>query len=319
MRLTRLSVLLLCLAVCRGGVGASGCNAEVIRPDVPSEDGSHSEMPGAAARSPSVGPKEDPVLEAIRRSSEEQVDFGFAVRRLIDDPRWTTGEKFEFLANEGERSGGRGSVVVYFLASLDWSGFVAYVSQRDKLLTSAEWHSVCVAAAGHRKEQGGETGTDGGSEYQERFLRLFLERVWHESDLEARVCMIATLNCAGVTVKQALALSGLLATETDPSVREEILLVQTQHNDSRTNAVVRNALRGPLERSFVHGLPTSSLVDRNRYDFLPDLRELRRRLAQEGDVRRKLEASQLERDVAKAIEVLEEKKARGAPIGGSIP
>ena len=97
------------------------------------------------------------------------------------------------------------------------------------------------------------------------------------------------------------------------------MLVQTQHNDPRTNRVVRGALRGTPEHALLDGLHTSSLVERNRYDFLPDLRALRERLAHERDVRKKQEANELEKEVGKAIEALEERKAQKAPIGGKTP
>ena len=152
-----------------------------------------------------------------------------------------------------------------------------------------------------------------------RLARLFFEQALRTEDPFARRVMISWLREPSATVEQALAIAKRLPQEDNPNVREAILKVQLTHDDPRTNKVVRDFLRGPLELKVLNGLCKGYPVDRaffaeqNRHDFLPDLRALRDRLAAEKDVRKRYEAREGLELLDELIPALEKKKEANAP------
>ena len=125
---------------------------------------------------------------------------------------------------------------------------------------------------------------------------------------------ITAFDVYGVTKDQALELVGRLKIETGQRARSWTYRILTRFNDPKANAIISKIIRDYNEPYVVRDLLYSVLVDRNRYDFLPDLKFLSEKLAKEKDVIKVAAANEMRREIKETIAALEKKKSEGKPI-----
>lgn len=239
-------------------------------------------------------------------------DFTCALGLYLDSPEITPKEKFDHLASQARRGEKWNTKLSRYLAELDWERYLNDVYRRAGSLRPDEWVAASDNTRAHREAH---------PEMKPpvRLARLFFEQALRTKDSFTRRVMISWLREPWATIEQALAIAKRLPQEDNPNVREAILKVQLTHDDPRTNKVVREFLRGPLEFEVLKDLCKGYPVDRaffaeqNRHDFLPDLRALRDRLSVEKDVRRRFEAREAVKLLDELIPVLEKKKEANAP------
>lgn len=241
-------------------------------------------------------------------------DFICALALYVDSPDITPKEKFDHLASQARRGEKWNAELSSYLAELDWKRYLDDIYLRAGSLRPDEWVAVSRNAGAHRGAH---------PEMKEppaRLARLFFEQALRSEDPGARGEMLSWFEEPWATIEQALAIAKRLPREDEPGLRTEILRVQLSHDDTRTNKVVRDFLRGPLELKVLEDLCKGYPVDRsplvrdNRYDFLQDLRALRARLAAEKDMRKTYEARQGIELLDEVIPALEKKKQENAPI-----
>jgi len=244
----------------------------------------------------------------------ETKDFTCAVALYLDSSGIARELKFKHLASQARRGDKWGTALGEFMAELDWQMYVDYIYRHSEVLGPGEWERACRGAARHYQKSPAVKA------YPPRLLRLFFEQAQRNGEPGTRLCMTSTFNEPQVPVEQALTLAKRMSVEESATVRGTILRVQTQHDDSRTNRVIREFLRGPVDLTPLELLcrgdhiEHSGLVERNRYDFLPDLQALRERLATEKDVRKRFEAKKAIAILEPAIAALEKRKKENAPI-----
>ena len=242
------------------------------------------------------------------------VDFECAMALFLDPPDMTPKQKFDYLLVQARRSEKRGVALARYMVALDRKRYYEYIYERASKFGPEQWEAA-VDAAGCSSDPNGER-----PQCPPRLLRLFFAQALHSESLTVRHKMLFSFENPNLSAEEALAFAKRLDVEEGPFIRTDILLTETHRNDSVANGVIREFLRGPLDFKALeklcnyHGQFGSGLVLRNRYDFLPDLKALRARLAAEKDVRRKHEAKEAIAILDPTIEKLEELKEAGAPI-----
>jgi len=244
-------------------------------------------------------------------------DFTCALGLYVDSPDITPKEKFDHLTAQARKGEKWNDALNSYIAKLDWTRYLDDVYRRADSLSRDEWLEVSGNTRTHRKTH---------PEMKEpppRLERLFFAQALHNENLWVRLVMISWFDEPWATTEQALALALAIAQQLpqadEPGIRSDILKVQMTHDDPRTNKIVRDFLRGPLEFEVLKGLckgypvARAFFAEQNRHDFLPDLRALRDRLAAEKDVRKRFEAREAVKLLDELIPVLEKKKEANAP------
>jgi hypothetical protein len=240
----------------------------------------------------------------------ESTEFMCAMARYLDGPNMPQ-EQVRHLAEVANRSGKWGAALFEYMAELGWEQFEEYISSRLRQLRREELIALCRSWREWSKGRGVKT---------HRLLRgVLYERALSDEDSEVRGCAIGFIARDAVSVSEAEALAERLSVEIEPENRSMILAAQIAHNQPATNRVVRALLRGPVERSVFEWICRFDLPDHNRYDFLPDLYDLRRRLEREKDVTKVESARAVLEAVNVGIAALEDLKRKGAPIAGAAP
>jgi hypothetical protein len=254
-----------------------------------------------------------PTRARFEEYSEESLgtlDFECSLDLCLDSEEVTPEKKFERLASQAQKSGKWADALFRHMARLDWGRFLGHVYQRAASLGPDEWGAVSGATRSRQK------ASPEMKEPPKKLIRLFFEQAQHSKDPGVRAWMASWFRQPWATVEQALTLAKQLPREDEPKPRSAILDVQLSHNDLKTNKVVRDFLRGPLELNVLERLYKGypALIEGNRYDFLPELRALRARLAAEKDKRKTYEARQGIELLDEMIPALEKKKEENAPI-----
>ena len=252
-----------------------------------------------------------PFEEVSGEALGDTMEFKCALALYLDSPDATDGQKFEHLAKQALRGENWAAALSQPMARLDFERYQDFIVRHAKALQPAAWYEACLILVG--PGPGGEPGR-GGSErsHSTKLLRPFYDQAFQSPSPKVRDCMTARFNNSAITEAQARAFAGRLSVEETPSVRAELLNLQLWVNSPRTNRVILDFLRGPVEYEVLHHLcrsfwsEGSTFVKASRYDFLPDLKGLRARLpdaiAGETDVRRK---HQVKKDAEKAMEDLD--------------
>jgi hypothetical protein len=263
-------------------------------------------------------PNSDPVALAVSEYPDEaigkDVTFPNAVRRLLQDSRWSREDKFRYLAQQSGRSEKRGARVFEFLAELDWPRFLSCVLERKKPLSAGEWIAVMDALDRHNSHRTPR-------EYPPALMRRFFLLAQTFPRPGVRYGATANLIERGIPIEAALILANRLDRESGRSVRLAIYELLTYYDDLRTNRLLRDAIRAGVELKTIAdlcevSLPEGKLIARHRYDFLPDLAFLVEKLKKETDVRKKEATQELIEHLEKAIVNLENQKERRERIGG---
>jgi len=255
-----------------------------------------------------------PTCERFEEYSEDSLgtlNFSCSLGLCLDAEDVTSEKKFERLALQAQKSGKWAEELFKHMAMLDWERFLSYVYQRADSFGWNEWAGVSVAT------RYGQKASPEMKELPPKLTRLFFEQAQHSEAPVVRAWMASWFREPWATVEQALTLAKKLPKEDEPHPRAAILAVQLSHNDPKTNKVVRDFLRGPLELEVLKGLRWGSpppLRDGNRYDFLPELLALRARLGAEKDKRKRNEAREGIELLDEMIPELEKMKEENAPI-----
>lgn len=240
-------------------------------------------------------------------------DFICALGLYLDSPDITHGEKFDHLASQARRGEEWNKALSPYLAEMDWERYLEDVYRRARSFRPDEWTTVARAMGVHLREDPQKRAPP------EKLLRLFFEQALRSETSWVRGTMIRWFEGPWATVEQAVAIAKRLPLEDAPHIREAILRVLVTHDDPRTNKVVRDFLRGPLEFEVLKGLCQRDsstepfLGNQNRHDFLPELRALRDRLAGVTDVRKRYEAREAMKILDQLIPSLQAKKDANAP------
>jgi hypothetical protein len=258
-------------------------------------------------------PGKEQDFEKFSEDGLKSAAFPCAMVRYLDRDDLGDREKFLHLAEQGKRSGRWGAAMFGWMADLSWEQFEEYIVSRAKDLRSEEVIAIC-----------GPYGwdyllKDRSSSATARLKSALFERAMKERDEEVRGYAMGFVSNHSPSLEEALALAKKLPQESNSGSRQVILDSQTWHDHPATNRIVRDALKGPLEASIVEWLCEYELVKHHRYDFLPDLYSLRKRLANEKDLRWKEESHRALESVDKGIKALEELKRKKAPIAGAKP
>ena len=237
-------------------------------------------------------------------------DFDCAVARYLDMNKAVPERAFQHLAEEANRSDKRGAALFHWMAGLDWDAFGKYIASRVRSLRSEEIGEL------HSKWDYWSKGRTFPS--MSDFREQLYERGLHDSDEKVRRSALGFATTHGLTLNEAITLARRLPQEPDSEIGQTILMGQTYFNHPTTNRVVRDYLRGPPEPEVLEWF-CDELVDHSRYDFLPDLNAVRRRLESEKDVKKYHEAYDALEAVKKGIAALEDLKRKNVPIAGAAP
>jgi hypothetical protein len=240
----------------------------------------------------------------------ESTEFTCAMARYLDGPN-TPQEQFDHLAEMAKRSGKWGAALFRYMAELSWERFEQYIGSRLHRLRGEEIIALCLSWDEWSKGRGVKT--------YGRLRSHLYDRAFNDPESNVRGYAIGFIAGSAVTLKEAEALAKRLSVEIEPGNRHQIFAAQIAHNRPATNRVVRALLRGPVERSVFEWICRFDLPDHNRYDFLPDLYDLRRRLEREKDVTKVESARAVLEAVNVGIAALEDLKRKGAPIAGAAP
>jgi hypothetical protein len=243
-------------------------------------------------------------------------EFSCAVALYLDSPDVTPELKFEHLAFYANKSEKWGVALASDMAELDWAKYIERTYKRAQSLSQSEWLELCrlaeererlaeLLAPGHQKEGRPAERQEVDGEPSPRMLRLYYEVAKRSNYAIMPDCMFDN---PYTTLDQALILARRFAAEEDGPYytlrKGAILRTLTRFDAARTNKVIRDFLRGPLEHGLLErlcdGIPIdrAALVVRARYDFLPDLQALRTRLSAQKEIHKKNK----ERDAAGHLE-----------------
>lgn len=115
-------------------------------------------------------------------------------------------------------------------------------------------------------------------------------------------------------VDEVIALLPRLSIDIDKT-RLFIYDAQARFDHPKANAAIRKAIGDYKEPQIVERLIEHDFVRNNRYDFIPDLKQLRARLTKITDVTQKGQALAIIDAIDKAIPQLERIKDSGVPVG----
>jgi hypothetical protein len=256
-----------------------------------------------------------PTRARFEEYSEESLgtlNFSCSLSLCLDAEDVTPEKKFERLALQAQKSEKWAEELFRPMAMLDWERFLGYVYQRAASFGPIEWGAVSRATRFRQK------AFPEMKEPPRKLTRLFFEQAQHGKIAWQRAWMASWFRQPWATLEQALTLARQFPKENVTDPRAVILAVLLSHDDPRTNKVVRDFLRGPVDlevlESMYVGYPPPAFVDENRYDFLPELRALRARLVAEKDMLKTYEARQGLESLDEMISDLEKKKEENAPI-----
>jgi hypothetical protein len=309
----RVAILFSLLISCESGTGRAapaGDRAKCIEP--PLERREPTDFPDERAN------RSVPCFDTYGNSHSKEDDFIYALFRLERNKGIDAKEKTRRLVEYADSHPLRRPAVLAYLADIDWNVFLEYVATRAAALEDEDWREACRRLWRAPLRRVGETRRPS------RVMKLVYERATRDKNEDVRRSAMIALGTYGVSGEEAVGLAARLPLEADPGIRQTIYAIQLWHNDPRTNKVINDLIRSDQEPEDlkellgVH-LYDDGFVERNRYDFLPELRLLEGRLKRVQDVRNRYKAEKLRAAVAQAIVKLEEKKKEKALIGGTKP
>jgi hypothetical protein len=252
-------------------------------------------------------------LPGAGESDPSKLSVRCGVARFLDREDLTDDEKFKHLALLAKRSGKWGAATLGWMSMFSQERFEEYVVSRGDSFRAEEVMRLCGSDGWDIMLRGKRSSNTA------KVKSILFHRAMKEPDPQVRAYALGFVSNHAPTLEESLALArklgGLL--ESESGSREAIIAAQVWHDHPDTNRIVRKALAEPLEPSILGILCEYDLVRQNRYDFLPDLYALRKRLEDEKDIVKRDASREALAAVNRGIAALEDLKRKGAPIAGA--
>jgi hypothetical protein len=214
-----------------------------------------------------------------------------------DEGKFDSIQKFALLNERYSRIG------LFFLMENNYSGFAKWLNKNCGIISEVAWKNL-------PREFGASTPKPVSTEIQ---IALF-HCMYNIKDISDRgnnmnvLWKIAGYKCAQLAMSK-------LPVETDPHVRTRFYTMLSRFNTPEFNAIIKKMIADKIELGAVEYVSMFGFEECNRYDFLPELKQLQSALKKEKDPAKiGLQKSTLEQ-LATTIPVLEKKKLENAPIG----
>lgn len=214
-----------------------------------------------------------------------------------DEGKFDSIQKF-VLFNDWYSSNG-----LFFLIDNNYSGFTQWLNKNCGIISEFAWKNL-------PNEFGARTPKPISTEMQ---IALF-NCMYTIRDISVRGHNLNILRkTCGYKCAQ-LAMSKL-PDETDSYIRTRLYTMLSRFNNPEFNSVIKKLITDKVELGAVEYVSMFGFEENNRYDFLPELKQLQSALKKEKDPAKiGLQKSTLEQ-IANTIPVLEKKKFENAPIG----
>lgn len=192
---------------------------------------------------------------------------------------------------------------IYYLIENNYKGFAEWLNENCGQLSDQSWIGL-ASQFGAR---------DPKPVYTEMQIALF-NCIYKMQDVAYRGFNLNLLRkTCGYQCAQ-LAMSKL-PTETDSYIRTRLYVMLSRFNTPEFNSILKKMITSKIELDAVEYVSIFGFEEHNRYDFLPELKQLESDLKKEKDPAKIGLQKSLVEQLAKTIPVLEKKKLKCAPIG----
>jgi hypothetical protein len=214
-----------------------------------------------------------------------------------DDGKFDSIQKF-ILLNELYGSNG-----LFFLIDNNYSGLAQWLNKNCGVISEVAWNNLPNEFGSHVPKM---VNTD--------IQISILNCIMHLSDPYRVQQNLVILNSFAGYQCAKLAMQYLLSAR-DKDVRIELYIILAKFNTTEFNTVLKKLIFEKVELDAIECVNKFSFDKHNRYDFLPELKQLRASLKKEKDPAKIGLQKSLIEQLEKTIPVLETKKAENAPIG----